>query len=333
MKAADMLYTNLDLYQCPQCGSVELKADPTIMDDKKEIIYEGRLDCSSCGKSFRVNKGIPRFVDEFNYADSFGFQWNVHRKTQLDSSSGFSISHDRLFGVTGWPVEMKGVRILEAGSGAGRFTEILLETGAEVVSFDYSGAVDANWANNGRYPNLTLFQGSIYSIPLRRRSFSKVFCLGVIQHTPDPEKAFGCLAEFVAPGGELVIDVYEKKVVSLFHWKYLLRPLTKRMNKLSLYNVIRALVPVLLPAAALLRRVAGRAGARLVPIVEYSGLGLPPELNKEWAVLDTFDMYAPAYDYPQSIDTVKRWFNEAGFVNISVESGPNGVVGKGSRPE
>jgi hypothetical protein len=71
----------------------------------------------------------------------------------------------------------------------------------------------------------------------------------------------------------------------------------------------------------------------MLPIVEYSHLGLTPELNREWAVLDTFDMYSPAHDHPQSKATVRRWFREAGFIDVNVADGPNGVVGHGHRPE
>jgi len=69
-----------------------------------------------------------------------------------------------------------------------------------------------------------------------------------------------------------------------------------------------------------------------MPIVEYSSLGIPYELNKQWAILDTFDMYSPAHDHPQSIASIKRWFNEIDFENITVGYGPNGVIAKGSRP-
>jgi hypothetical protein len=105
------------------------------------------------------------------------------------------------------------------------------------------------------------------------------------------------------------------------------------MYKERLYKTVSSLVPLLLPLLILLRRAAGRVGARLLPIVEYSNLGLPYELNKEWAILDTFDMYSPAHDHPQSIATVKRWFDEAGFVDVVVKDGPNGVVGRGRKPE
>ncbi|BCB96293.1 hypothetical protein JZK55_12150 [Dissulfurispira thermophila] len=310
---------SIKIFQCPNCH-------------QELVLIDSKLQCSHCKSMYPLINNIPRFVSQSNYADSFGYQWNIHRRTQMDSYTGLPISRNRLFEVTQWPEKMLGQKILEAGSGAGRFTEVLLGTEAEIFSFDYSSAVDANWANNKQFPNLNLFQADIYNIPLKKYSFDKVVCLGVLQHTPDPEKAFKSLAQYVSPGGELVIDVYEKRLISLIQWKYFLRPLTKHMSKQLLYKVIESVVPLLLPLSIFLRNVAGRIGARIMPIVEYSNLGLPYELNKQWAILDTFDMYAPAYDYPQSIFTVKRWFREVGFVNVSVRSGPNGVVGKGSRP-
>lgn len=328
-----MKYRTLDYYICIKCGSSKLSIVEDNQDLDNEELVKANLLCSQCDTLYPVIAGIPRFVSPDNYADSFGYQWNIHRKTQLDSFTGYSITRDRLFGVTNWPKEMKGQRILEAGSGAGRFTEILLETGADLFSFDFSTAVDANWANNRYKSNLNLFQGDIFNIPLRKASFDKVMCLGVIQHTPDPEKAFKSLVEYVRPGGELVIDVYTKSLLSLLHWRFLLRPFTKRMNKEVLYKIISSVVPVLLPFSILLRRIGGSMGTRLLPISEYSDIGLPYELNKQWSILDTFDMYSPAHDHPQSIETVKRWFKEAGFIDVAVNYGINGVVGKGRKAE
>jgi SAM-dependent methyltransferase len=223
-------------------------------------------------------------------------------------------------------------KILEAGSGAGRFTDALLRTGAEVFSFDYSNAVGANQLNNGDMPNLHLFQGDIFNIPFPEESFDKVICLGVLQHTPDPERAFINLTKYVMPGGELVVDVYKANLLSWFQWKYLLRPVTKRMNKKHLYKLVTLFVPPLIPFTRLMRVVFGRLGARLSPIVEYTHLGLLSEINRDWAVLDTFDMYSPAHDHPQSLKTVKRWFSDCGFTKSVVQYGPNGIVGRGNKP-
>jgi SAM-dependent methyltransferase len=226
---------------------------------------------------------------------------------------------------------LTGEVIVEAGSGAGRFTEVLATTGAQIVSFDVSAAVEANYRNNGHHSTLMLFQADIRNAPIPDGSMDKVMCLGVIMHTPNPEVTFRSLARYVRPGGELVIDCYPARLSALASWKYLLRPLTKRMDKKRLYGVIRKVTPPLVPVAALLRRVFGRAGARLLPIVQYEHLGLSPTLNREWAILDTFDMYSPAHDHPQTRGTIRRWYREAGFVDVVVECGWNGIVARGRR--
>jgi glycosyltransferase involved in cell wall biosynthesis/2-polyprenyl-3-methyl-5-hydroxy-6-metoxy-1,4-benzoquinol methylase len=322
------------LFRCPTCRSELRLADATDCCVELAISPQSSsaMICTRCERIYPVRESIPRFVSDSGYTGSFGFQWNIHTQTQLDSYSGISISRDRLFETTGWPQDMTGETVLEAGSGAGRFTEILVSTGATLYSFDYSEAVEANYRNNGKNPNLTLFQASIYEIPCRISSFDKVICLGVIQHTPDPAESFRHLAAMVRPGGELVIDVYAKDFAAVIQWKYLLRPITKRINKAVLYRVISIVVPFFVPLARLLRRIVGRTGARIVPIVEYSHLGLQSKINREWAILDTFDMYSPAHDHPQSISTIRRWFQDEGFVDIVVCRGHNGVVGRGRKP-
>jgi SAM-dependent methyltransferase len=307
---------------CPSCRQGRLDAQGT---------PASQLVCTSCGASFPVVGGIPRFVPNEDYADTFGLQWNIHRQAQLDSYSGLPISRDRLFEATAWPKDMTGQVIAEAGSGAGRFTEVLVTTGAQVLSFDLSTAVNANYRNNGHHPNLVLFQADIRSAPIPEGSMDKVMCLGVVMSTPNPEATFRSLARYVRPGGELVIDCYPARLTSLASWKYLLRPLTKRMDKKRLYKLIAKVTPPMVPVAAFMRRVLGRAGARLLPIVQYEHLGLAPELNREWAILDTFDMYSPAHDHPQTRGTIRRWYREAGFVDVFVEYGHNGIVARGRR--
>ena len=158
--------------------------------DNKLLIRKGDYLLSDDGKSkYKIKKNIPRFVPESNYSDSFGFQWNKFRKTQLDSYSGMRISENRLFKATGLNEKtLKGDLVLEAGSGAGRFTEVLVKQKINLYSFDYSSAVDANFLNNGGSSNLTLFQGDIFNIPFKDCTFDHVICLGVLQHTQTPKE-------------------------------------------------------------------------------------------------------------------------------------------------
>lgn len=316
---------------CPACRSEQL-----VLTDARgaepDQIDSGTVVCRACGSQFPVVGGLPRFVPASNYAESFGFQWNLHARTQLDSHSGLPISHDRLWTAIGGKADLSGQCVLEAGSGAGRFTEVLAASGADVVTFDYSSAVEANARNQIASDRLHLFQGDIFNIPLREALFDKVICLGVLQHTPDPQAAFQSLAKYVRPGGQLVVDSYAKSFTGLLQWKYILRPLTRRMRKETLYRVIQTVTPPLVPVARWLRRLAGRFGGRLVPILEYSHMGIPEKLNTQWAILDTFDMYSPVHDHPQSIESLTRWFESVGFSDVHVREGYNGVVGSGRRP-
>jgi glycosyltransferase involved in cell wall biosynthesis/SAM-dependent methyltransferase len=317
---------------CPLCKE-DLEIESSGADENSDEIQTGWLRCQSCSVEYPIRKGLPIFVDDDdNYASSFGMQWNKHAKAQIDKYNGLTFSRDRFYAVTGWPQNMKGESVLEVGSGAGRFTQIICETGAEVFSFDSSNAVFANRNNNKQYKNLTLFQGDIYRLPLKTMLFDKVFCFGVLQHTPDVKKAFMSLAEYVKPNGELVIDIYSNRLTALLSWKYLLRPITKRLDKELLYNFIIRIVPALLPFSTLLQKIFGNLGWRLLPIANYSHLEMPDELRNEWAVLDTFDMYSPIHDHPQSKGTLKKWFIEAGFRNIIVENSANGIIGKGIKP-
>jgi hypothetical protein len=52
---------------------------------------------------------------------------------------------------------------------------------------------------------------------------------------------------------------------------------------------------------------------------------------KEWAILDTFDMLAPAYDHPQSVPTLSSWFHEAGLADVEVFR-QGLVIGRGRFP-
>ena len=111
------------------------------------------------GEHYPVINRIPRFVPLENYASSFGLQWNAYRRTQLDSYTGLPISKSRLTRLAGGSLDIfKEKNVLEAGCGAGRFTEIMLQEGANVFAVDISTAVEANYLNCNAYPNYFVCQ-------------------------------------------------------------------------------------------------------------------------------------------------------------------------------
>ena len=196
---------HLNLLACPVCQG-PLTCDRSSADLAGGVVTEGCLSCAACRKQYPVVAGVPRFVPRENYASGFGLEWTKHARTQYDSYSGIPASEQRFFSQTGWPRDMRGELILEVGSGSGRFTEQAAKTGATVVSLDYSYAVDANYASNGARDNVLIVQADVFAMPFRPQTFDRLFCFGMLQHTPSPSRAFAALPKFLKPGGALCAD-------------------------------------------------------------------------------------------------------------------------------
>ena len=316
---------HLHLLACPVClGALSARGEPAA----NGRLLEGALRCAGCDKDFPVTGGIPRFVPRENYASGFGLEWNKHARTQYDSHSGLPLSRERFFSQTHWPQDLRGELILEVGSGSGRFTEQAANTGATVVSFDYSDAVEANFASNGARDNTLIVQADIYAVPCRPHLFDRLFCFGMLQHTPDPQRSFRVLPDALKPGGALCADIYKATLLrTLFQTKYYVRPLTRRMEPQRLYRLTCGWVDLMWPLASLIRRLPGGSGInwRLL-VADYSGLGLKGDILKEWAYLDTFDMLAPRYDRPISLETFRQWAAAAQLQSVETEYTGHGVV-------
>ena len=317
---------------CPECeGDLVLNDAST----DGELIRAGTLACVQCTETYPIVDYIPRFVPRENYASGFGLEWTIHWRTQHDAYTGLPLSKRRFFEETRWPLRLEGEIVLEVGSGSGRFTTHAASTGATVISVDYSYAVEANYRWNGGRRNVIIAQGDVFRLPVRSNYVDKIFCLGVLQHTPDPRRALLALPRHLKPGGNLVVDIYRASTVRcLLEPKYWIRPLTRRISPETLYRVVRRYVDLMWPLASLIRRIP-RIGPSLnwrLLVADYSRDGLTGDVLKEWAYLDTFDMLAPRYDQPADRATLTRWFSEAGLVDVEVTYGYNGIEGRGSRP-
>jgi SAM-dependent methyltransferase len=283
---------------------------------------------------FPVCAGIPRFATSVGYSDAFGAQWLRFRRTQLDSVTGVTISADRTrrcLGETLWK-DLAGRQVLECGCGAGRFTEVLLDRGASVTSVDVSAAVEANQDNFPQDDRHRVAQADIFALPFRPQSFDVVFCLGVVQHTPDPEDAIAALYEQVRPGGWLVVDHYSRRLQWWLSTAPLFRAVLKRLPDDRGLAATERLVDLLLP----LHRRAGRGGPvlrRLSPVQAYYGkLPLSDEAQREWAVLDTHDALRDWHKHFRTRAQIDDVLRGLGLEAVwCVESG-NGVEARGRRP-
>lgn len=292
----------------------------------KKSLYQEAAGLTEDGKVvFPYRNGAYRLVEDNNYTQNFGYQWNKFAATQIDrEQKNMQLSYNRFFAVTGWNKEdLNGSNLLEVGSGAGRFSQIVLDhTAANLYSVDYSNAVEANFKNNGlNKERFHLYQASVYEMPFATAQFNKVFCFGVIQHTPDVQKTVQSLINMAKPEAEVIVDFY-----CINGWwtklqaKYIFRPITKKWSNEKLLNKIEKNVNWMIAAATFFNKIGiGRFVNRFIPICDIKGTipqGLSKQEVREWCILDTFDMFSPEYDQPQKVNTVKKWFQQNGMKEV-----------------
>ncbi|MEO7266137.1 MAG: methyltransferase domain-containing protein [Ferruginibacter sp.] len=259
----------------------------------KPYITEGnRLFCDDI--DIPIKDGIRYFAATDSYASLFGDQWKAYKKTQLDSYSGVPISENRMRRSFGDLYKnLKGKVVLEAGCGAGRFSEILLKQGAQLVSSDLSNAVEVNQENFPQDENHMVIQADINDMPYADESFDVVVCIGVIQHTPNSEQTIESLYKLVKKGGYLIIDHYTYNKSNYLRAAPLYRNILKKKSAEETIPYTQRLVNRYLPWHRRFskNRLLSIILNRVSPVISYYRAF--PQLNdkqqEEWAMLDTHD--------------------------------------------
>jgi SAM-dependent methyltransferase len=218
---------------------------------------------------------------------------------------------------------------LEVGCGAGRFTEILVELCKHVVSVDLSDAVDANKLNCQISASHQIIQGDVMKLPFKLQNFELVLCLGVIQHTPNPEATIQALANQVKVGGWLVIDHYTKSLAWNFRSARYIRPLLKRLKPSVSFRIIENIYFISKPLYQFsTNRIYRKLLNVLLPVVYFDQE--IPELRKEfrddWSILDSYDGLTDWYKHRRTKDQIKVAIERAGLKVKMCEYGGNGVI-------
>lgn len=344
-----------DFLACPLCQA-RLQLDS--QTQQGEEVNAGGLRCSQCPASFPIRNGIPRFVSSEAYASTFGFEWKRWRRTQFDTASRqtsdlmFAASTGRRAG------ELAGKVVLDAGCGAGRYTDVVARAGGEIIGVDLSLAVEVAQENLGQRPNCHFIQADILRLPFRPDTFDFIYSIGVLDHTPSTRASFLALLRSLKPSGEVTIWVNPRqRLTEVFRyfpdrvnevlardvnyripvrWQKYLRPfagildwlmaassnlqraLTVRLPPLWLYRLCHAAIPLYH-----LYRIPLFYPLRLV-----TRIAMDPD--PEWRVLDTFDWYSPRYKWGHTYAEVCAWFEQAGLEEITIL--PRAVAVRGRKP-
>jgi SAM-dependent methyltransferase len=295
-------------------GEFSLTARATEADE----VMEGELQCAACGSGYPIFGGVPRFTADTAYTRTFSFQWRVHRRDLIDSLAGHGESRRAFAEKTGLTAaNLRGRLALDVGCGAGRYMESAADQGAEVIGIDLSYAVEAAFANVGRRPGYHIVQADMFRLPFRRGLFDAIFSIGVLHHTPSTQDAFSSLVPYLKPGGTIAIWVYPylKRYTQRLD---AIRRVTVRMPYGLLYALCWLTLP---PLLALYQIPVVRRAVSKIPF-SRQGRGLA------WDVRDTFDAYAPRYQWKHTEPEVVGWFRQRNFEAIEVLTAPVAVRGR-----
>lgn len=286
---------------------------------------------------WREEEGIIISPHQPRYVENFGIQWSEFSDTQIDSKNGTKTSENRLFESSGWrPAQLRGKLVLEVGAGAGRFTEVLLNCGAEVVCVEPSDAVEVNCRANDS-SNALFLRSSFEELTEWKGMFDFVLAYGVAQHVPKPLSFYQVVSRTASTGGRISIDHYPKRIIpsGFYHPKHLWRPITTRMRPEQLLAVVRWYVPRYMPFDSKIIQIFGRrigmAVKGLIPVPCWNYLGHPDfpqdfESLQEWAILDTFDALGAAFDKPASRKDIERIAARLDISYWDVKRGGNGWI-------
>lgn len=264
---------------------------PLIRDDVRNVLSSGQG-----GATWPIVDGIPRFVSD-EHLESFGRQWTRYEIAHDDedratfvAKTGVSLS------------QLRGLRVLDAGCGGGRYSRICGEAGAIVVGADHSRAVDKAAVLCRDLPDVRFVQADLKHLPLPPASFDLVFSIGVMHHDEDTRRVFDAVASMVKPGGRFSVWLYRRNQ----WWQ-------------EIINSGLRCVTTRLPHAVLERLCYPGAVIGGIPFVNRT-------LNKivnfsahphfENRVCDNFDWWAPKFQHHHTAHELRTWFSEAGFTDL-----------------
>ena len=350
-----MRYRLLDLIVCPACGG-ELRCAATATErveaavqdgpsGEVEEIVEGELTCEE-GHFYPIINRIPRLLlpellvaslQQFHpehYARyqerfqaqgpgepvlkkktlrSFSYQWNVFSEMYDHWEENFNSYFQPLV----QPQAFAGKRVLDAGCGFGRHAFYAGKYGAEVVAMDLSEAVETACANTRSLARVHVIQADMYHPPLQP-CFDLIYCVGVIQHLPDPAGGFNCLARVLAEGASLFVWVYGRRR-GLYRLVDLMRRVSTRLPMRPLYGLtyilnLASFLLFSLPYKVLRCLPGGRRLAAAWPFTRYADLPLRVG-HADW-----FDRLSVPSTVYFSRAEVEGWYRDAGLGEVAVQS-------------
>ena len=253
---------------------------------------------------FKIENDVHVLNNNDDYSANFGKQWKKYTNTQIDSINNFKISYNLINDLFFNNMKlMNDKNILEIGSGAGRFTEIIIDKAKSCTTVDMSAAIFYNVSKSST--KLTRIKANFIDLKPKKK-FDIVICRGVLQHTPDPYKYLEKLFDFIDNNGVVVFDIYSMPKIKLLHPKYLIwRPLFLNFIKYSRTEIfLNKNISLLLRIKRFIKKILFNSSFLsdcIMPIWDYKDkIELNEKQLQQWSILDTLDGLYAKYDKPKT---------------------------------
>ena len=249
--------------------------------------------------------------DQSRTKTTYALQWNRFRILRPEEDRATFRNRTGLS-----PTDLAGAVVLDGGCGMGRYLRMAAELNpALVVGIDLSAAVQAARELTAGLPGVSVVQGDLLRPPFAPGSFDHIYSIGVIDHTPRPREAFLQLARLLAPGGRIVIWIYERERPIVEWVMNAHRAVSTRLP----VSVVMALSQWSAPVGGLKRKLLAsrwRLVERLGVALHLLTIGVSMHPDPEVRVCDTLDWYAPRFVSRHTRQEVEAWFREAGLVEV-----------------
>jgi SAM-dependent methyltransferase len=317
---------------------VRLDGPPRTTPDAE--ISTGTLTCTTCGKGYAIDAGIPRLLTASVHererrwtASRFGYLWSQSSPALATEPTAYHF--EKIHATVPLP-RVRGA-ILDAGCGDGiDLANVARRDGVDVIGVELSdGGAATSHARTRDLPNAHVVQADLRALPFADDTFDLVYSYGVVHHLTPPQHALRELARVARRGAPVAIYVYEDFATRALPMRLALRGVnalrgfTTRVPPRVLFRGCQAASPVVytmftLPHLAL-RNIPGlRAVAHALPYRHgRSPFGLAGDL---------YDRFSAPVELRFSAAGTAELLRGAGLAEIAVGY-ERGWVGVGRKPD
>ena len=136
--------------------------------------------------------------------EGFGREWGHYDQSALGTSEAQDIFHD-YFGLFDFTGLGEG---FDLGCGSGRWARFVAPQVGKLHCIDPSDAIEVARRNLADCSNVEFHRASADAIPVADQSQDFGYCLGVLHHIPDPQRALDNAVRKLKPGAQMLVYIY-----------------------------------------------------------------------------------------------------------------------------